>query len=319
MLKPEKLYTTPYISTIRRHRYSSWVGKPIYDEINPYEYEWFSRDHYYELTDENALVCCDNCNRYMKIWERIPLCHFTMEDGREFFTPDDYRAQDIDRPLKIIVGCLGGDSDKDGILSLNTYIYCSVCAFSVTEHDYPDLETFQNYCILVWSCDDCGLYSHRQSKSKLNQDRYICETCMQRERAYKEDKKRRTCRICQSQFTVNVWTNGRDVCYVCDDGKHKVIQSHNSRAKEYNLPATLTTKEWEETLEYFNHQCAYCQDVYSVLEHFYPLSLHIKGTEKSNCVPSCSSCNSSKGGRYPDMDNPSIKAVAVWLAQYQTP
>lgn len=56
--------------------------------------------------------------------------------------------------------------------------------------------------------------------------------------------------------------------------------------------------EWEECLSYFNHECAYCGKAVKVLdqEHVTPISKGGSNT-KTNIVPSCGSCNSSKGNK----------------------
>ena len=56
---------------------------------------------------------------------------------------------------------------------------------------------------------------------------------------------------------------------------------------------TLTTKQWQFTLKYFNFRCAYCSGPYQVLEHVVPVELG-GGTTYTNCVPACNSCNTCK-------------------------
>lgn len=72
----------------------------------------------------------------------------------------------------------------------------------------------------------------------------------------------------------------------------RVIAS--SRARKENLVGILTAKEWQNTLEYFNNQCAYCgAETKLCREHVVPISK--KGlNETQNIVPACISCNSSK-------------------------
>lgn len=69
------------------------------------------------------------------------------------------------------------------------------------------------------------------------------------------------------------------------------------RAREASLPHTLTYEEWEETLEFFNHSCAYCGDNECKLEqeHFIPVS-HGGGYTAGNIIPACRTCNASKNG-----------------------
>lgn len=62
-----------------------------------------------------------------------------------------------------------------------------------------------------------------------------------------------------------------------------------------NSIKTLTLEDWENTLAYFNHECAYCGISNEPLqqEHVIPL---IKGGHytKQNIIPACKSCNASK-------------------------
>lgn len=81
----------------------------------------------------------------------------------------------------------------------------------------------------------------------------------------------------------------------------KVVRFHNNRASSVALPATLTLKQWRQTLEDFDNKCAYCSDGnYEVLEHFIPLSFG-GGTTVHNCVPACYRCNRAKSDNHPSM------------------
>ena len=71
-----------------------------------------------------------------------------------------------------------------------------------------------------------------------------------------------------------------------------IKQRRHSRKKA--LPATLTLEEWTRIRGAFGQRCAYCgQDAKLQQEHFIPLS---KGGayDKTNILPSCRWCNTSK-------------------------
>ena len=71
------------------------------------------------------------------------------------------------------------------------------------------------------------------------------------------------------------------------------IRGQNQRAKQVGARHDLTLEQWFETLEYFNHKCAYCgKRDYEFIEHY--LSVRVAGTTVSNCVPACASCNALK-------------------------
>jgi len=63
------------------------------------------------------------------------------------------------------------------------------------------------------------------------------------------------------------------------------LHGQNQRAKQVGARHDLTMEQWLETLEYFDHKCAYCGGEYQVIEHYLPVST--AGTTVSNCVPAC--------------------------------
>ncbi len=73
------------------------------------------------------------------------------------------------------------------------------------------------------------------------------------------------------------------------------LRGQNQRAKQAGARHDLTMEQWLETLEYFNHRCAYCGGKYEVIEHYLPV--HKAGTTVSNCIPACSRCNASKDAK----------------------
>lgn len=70
---------------------------------------------------------------------------------------------------------------------------------------------------------------------------------------------------------------------------------HRRKARERNLPATFTEKEWERCKQHFDNKCAYCGRRPKVFhqEHFIPVSKG-GGYTKQNIVPSCQECNLKK-------------------------
>jgi hypothetical protein len=74
------------------------------------------------------------------------------------------------------------------------------------------------------------------------------------------------------------------------------LKSARGRARARGLPATLTEDQWQETLEHFNHLCAYCgKQPWRCVEHATPLPPG--GTTINNCLPACGVCNSLKRGK----------------------
>lgn len=88
------------------------------------------------------------------------------------------------------------------------------------------------------------------------------------------------------------------------ENKERVRQHCQTyRARKRLLPATLTTKQWQEIKKDFDSKCAYCgmteenhlkifnQQLHQ--EHFIPLSEGGEYTD-NNIIPACRNCNSSK-------------------------
>lgn len=89
------------------------------------------------------------------------------------------------------------------------------------------------------------------------------------------------------------------------------VGGHNRRARECSLPDTLTVKEWQYALNYFEQHCAVCGHPLSNLfgkqsesvDHWIPISYKgddNPGTVATNIVPLCNKCNSSKSNTLPD-------------------
>ena len=79
----------------------------------------------------------------------------------------------------------------------------------------------------------------------------------------------------------------------------KAKRKHEQRST--NNPATLTSKEWSETLEFFDNSCAYCGIVLEEgyhKDHFIPLCMGGEYTA-ANIIPSCPSCNMRKNAMHP--------------------
>jgi len=76
-----------------------------------------------------------------------------------------------------------------------------------------------------------------------------------------------------------------------------VAISQRRRARKLLLPCTLTIEQWEKIKLDFNNRCAYCNRKLPLAqEHLIPL-IHGGEYTTNNIIPSCQSCNSSKGSR----------------------
>lgn len=76
----------------------------------------------------------------------------------------------------------------------------------------------------------------------------------------------------------------------------KRFSKEKRRTKKRLLDSNLTKSQWEKCINHFDNSCCYCGKKEKTLsmEHFIPLSNGGEWTI-NNIVPSCRSCNSSKG------------------------
>ena len=75
------------------------------------------------------------------------------------------------------------------------------------------------------------------------------------------------------------------------------ILKQRYEARKHKLPSTLTTAQWEQVKLYFNNKCCYCgKELPLEQEHLLAV---LKGGEytHNNIIPSCKSCNCSKGAK----------------------
>ncbi len=111
------------------------------------------------------------------------------------------------------------------------------------------------------------------------------------------------CDVCAHTFIAQYPPTPFKVCPECDGPSVTIalssLQTQLQRARKLNLPATLTPRQWLDTLEYFGWRCAYCLRAdFACMDHYIPI-VQGGGTTMKNCVPACTSCNSAKGGRPP--------------------
>jgi len=130
-------------------------------------------------------------------------------------------------------------------------------------------------------------------------ERLFCHECAERLRA----EHTFVCDVCGHEFFAQRQPAPFNICPECDGPSITVALSslwaQLQRARKLNLPATLTPREWLDTLDYFGWRCAYCLRAdFACLDHYVPV-VQGGGTTQGNCVPACTSCNSAKGGRAP--------------------
>jgi len=161
---------------------------------------------------------------------------------------------------------------------------------------------------MVKTCIKCGIEkpatSEYFSKDKIRKSgkqgiQGICRDC-RKERAREYHKTHRK----QESIKQKEYRQVNKASKVASDRKYqrehiteRKISGHKRKARKLSLPNTLTVAQWEKVKEFFDFKCCYCGKEKSLAQdHFLALS---SGGEYAitNIVPSCQSCNSSKGPR----------------------
>jgi hypothetical protein len=170
-------------------------------------------------------------------------------------------------------------------------------------HRYVRLTDTTTLPELVWLGD--GLYCHECAERIRAEHTFICD-------------------VCGHEFYARTPPSPFNVCPECDSPSVAFALSSLSaqlaRTRKLGLPATLTPRQWLDTLDYFSWRCAYCLRAdFACLDHYVPV-VQGGGTTQGNCVPACTSCNSAKGGRAPQgylIKANAFTRVAEYLAQFQ--
>lgn len=80
----------------------------------------------------------------------------------------------------------------------------------------------------------------------------------------------------------------------------KINSAQKHRAKKNGVESTYTVDDWKECLQHFNNKCAKCGNGVNICQdHYIPIVLG-GGYTKSNIIPLCIKCNSSKGMKQPE-------------------
>lgn len=200
-------------------------------------------------------------------------------------------------------------SKKDGYRST-----CKVCRGCKPKRKIKEGYKYCNKC--EEEKELTAEYWHRNKDSK---DGYggQCRDCMnQYNKQYRAENKERIARYQEQYYEENKEriVRCRKQYYQTEQGrKNHARAKQNRRARINSLPDTLTTEQYNENLDHFDYKCAYCECELTPdnhhIEHVYPISKGKYGTTKENCIPSCESCNSSKGPK-------TISEWYVWTEDY---
>ena len=176
----------------------------------------------------------------------------------------------------------------------------------------------------VTVCNACRRFMRTSESTSLSEltwlgDELYCHECAERILA----EHTFVCDLCAHDFHAQNAPSPFNICPECDTPGVEValnsLWAQLQRARRQNLPATLTPRQWLDTLDYFSWRCAYCLRAdFACLDHYVPV-IQGGGTTQANCVPACASCNSAKGGRAPAgylIKANAFTRVAEYLAQF---
>jgi hypothetical protein len=176
----------------------------------------------------------------------------------------------------------------------------------------------------IGTCAECNRYVRMSEATHATElvwldDALLCHECAERLRI----EHTFTCDVCGHEFFARTPPAPFNVCPECVSPSIEMalssLATQLARARKLDLPATLTPREWLDTLDYFTWRCAYCLRAdFTCMDHYVPV-IQGGGTTQGNCVPACASCNSAKGGRAPQgylIKAHAFTRVAEYLAQF---
>ena len=176
----------------------------------------------------------------------------------------------------------------------------------------------------VGVCAECNRYARMSEATHASElvwldDALLCLECAERLRS----EHTFTCDVCGHAFFARMAPAPFNICPECESPSVEMalssLATQLARASKLDLPATLTQRQWLDTLDYFTWRCAYCLRAdFTCMDHYVPI-VQGGGTTQGNCVPACTSCNSAKGGRAPQgylIKAHAFTRVAEYLAQF---
>ena len=147
------------------------------------------------------------------------------------------------------------------------------------------------------------LYRESNKESIAAQLKKWCDNNVEHRRLYRETNKEYIAkRHKQYREDHKEVISKRESLWAKNNLDKLVMKSQKRRARERQLPHTLTPEQWKTVKQYFNGTCVYCGEEKTLtIDHFIPA---MKSGELgvNNVLPACSSCNSSKG----------IKSFSLW-------
>lgn len=263
------------------------------------------------ITVDGKTKVCKYCNRTLP----ADVIHFHRKKGGKYGLNAKCKE------------CKGGSF---GIYAINTvleakegYKYCGKCKKELpldSNHFYKHKRNkngWGSWCKVCWG-GSYGVHQINKTFRAKKGHKYcaVCEKELPYEKFSKMNENRdgynSSCRECESirnrkyqlrpevkEKRAKYQKKWRKRYYATPAGKAMNAKHLNlRRSRKENTIYNYSDGTWQETLEFFNHKCAYCGQSNKPLtqEHIIPLS---KGGyyTKQNIIPACHFCNTSKKDR----------------------
>jgi len=175
---------------------------------------------------------------------------------------------------------------------------CNKCNRQLQESNFYKDKTKKDG--LSTCCIDCRKQWKKDNKAHIAdynftyQKEHLLES---RERKNRQRKNNLELHNQKHREWLNKNPSKKDEYYKNDYAKNKNSYKMRAVLRKRRISAIendYSLKEWEETLEYFNYECAYCGSKQNLQqEHILPVVKQGRYV-KNNIIPACKKCNSSK-------------------------
>lgn len=233
-----------------------------------------------------GLKYCSKCDRILPLNE----FYFALSSGR--CNTKTGHSSNCKQCNNVAFGIVSINNYRELFNIKDGYKICSDCMLELPDTSEfffakKDRQFGSTRCKKCRSNTDYGnLHPNVSLKSELNEGEKFCTLCHKK-----------------INITDITSSDGRPLCLDCYRSDNK-YQTAKRRSRRNGLISDLSKEEWENTLSYFNNSCSYCgveenecwntYHKHLAQEHVIPL---VKGGHftKQNIIPSCPSCNPSKG------------------------
>lgn len=147
-----------------------------------------------------------------------------------------------------------------------------------------------------------------------------CRSCLRTLARATQTKRRKDpilrIKLLEEKKRYNLSPKGRE-----SKRRQSETSNHKRRQRHLNVIWDWTVDDWEECKEFWGKICAYCgSGGYLTQDHFIPLAdPKCPGTVRSNMVPACMHCDTSKQHHHPDVwvkNKKILRSIKAKLAKF---